>query len=817
MRRARWSLAALVALTASESWAQPSKAPPPLLEARRSSAVAHGAGQQPLAVEVRDGKLLAGTCAQAPCAGAEAIEVPARFRSGLDHARFEVITIAQRRAVIEVIVPDLDAAQTWVALLAAPLSPGPVKTLFADVADVTGSPLVTEPSLVQRVDDQLAVGGRSASVHLCGRPTVFGPRVVDPADMTLKPAPTWQRLSAAERKGAIALKATRVEGTMPGPPLARWLHSVGASSAVGSPASLTDGNPETTWGENRAGDGRGEFAVMRAAREVPLTGVTLTVRPARGVVEHGASPHHVFLADDQGIFAVTLPEDAWQHPGSSYRVSFASPRTTSCLALVLDDAFVPRGEAAPAVTVAEVEAQTALDGTRTLDELAAQLGSNDETLARQARAALERGGEPARRAVEKAYGQLDEAGRMRALDVIDQATCREAAPTYVRVLGSRFESEARHGRTRVERCRRDAFEALSAAVLDPAHPSRQAAATTFALIGPAEALPVLLQTDLTPGPKGLRGALVRAASAPRAREALAHALDDAQMPPRRTLDLLRAAGDAVGDPVVRPSAGRALDRAAPAGAGFDERYLALGPAARLAAAGDDTARARIGAALADQTPALRAAAAGVAVAPALRPGLLGASGDAEPRVREASARALGHAVPSGPDERTALLRLSTDEWTFVRVAAYDSLGALPADVSVDKALVDRLDADRSPLALARAIEAVGQRHVVSAAPQLRRMVDDKARPIDVRARSAQALGSICDQASLERLSALARAGADPMAEGDAQSLGGSALLALGRLHPPDLEARLAPLLSSKAPRVIALAARAALANPDRCR
>lgn len=803
-----------LALAAAPSLAQPAR-PAPLLEVKRTSLTTSGPGQQSLTVEVKDGKLRVGTCARGVCATESELAVPERFRAGLAEARLDPIVLDNRRTVARVAVPDAGAGQTWVALLAGPLKAGPALELFTGPADLTGSPAASEPSLIQVIEDDgrhLVVGARSSEVQLCGRPSVLSPRLVDPADLTLKPARV-QRLGKKERGDAQRLIATAAPAGRPAP-LARMLRALGASSGVGSPAAVTDGDAETAWSEARGSDGRGEFVAMRSSRDAPITSLTVTIRPPTRAVEHGAAPRRFYLVDDTATFEVTLPEDAWQKPGASYQISFPTPRATGCLALILEDSYVPRDEASPAVTVAEVEARSALDGQMTLDELVSRLEQGGNA-AREASALLVRGGNAARAAIERGYAQLGEAARLQALDAIDQGSCQESSPFYARLLSSKLAPEARHARSRIERCGKGAVEALTAATRDTDHPSRAAAANELALLSPTDAIPALVRAAPGTHRRALLAALTKAASAPRGRAVLAAQLDDATLPARATLDLLRAGDESLSDPAVRDPAARALGRVVTPTAGFDERYLALRPAGRLAALGDATSLALLGGALADPSLPLRASAAAESgPVLALRPRLLAMTSDPEPRVRLAIARAL--LGQSGEAERKALLALLGDEWTFVRAATYDALATAGPDAAVDAALVAKLSGDYAPLALARAIEALGKRRVGAAADRLRALADDTARPLDIRARSVQALGSVCHRASLDWLTELARAGAAPLSDNEAQSLGGSALVALGRLHPPDLATRLAPLLGRDAPRVVAMAARAALAETDTC-
>src|SRR5262249_20735376 len=161
-----------------------------------------------------------------------------------------------------------------------------------------------------------------------------------------------QRLSAAERASAEAITARRHEGP-PVSPLARILRASTASSAVGSPGALTDGDLETTWAENRGGDGHGEFVQMNASSDVEIAKLVIVARPPSRAIPHGIGPRKVWLAADGKLFAVTFPEDPWARAGASYDITFATPLKTSCLALVLDEAFA-RGEGKDAeVTIAE--------------------------------------------------------------------------------------------------------------------------------------------------------------------------------------------------------------------------------------------------------------------------------------------------------------------------------------------------------------------------------------------------------------------------------------------------------------------------------
>jgi HEAT repeat protein len=801
------ALALLAALTPGQVSAQ--SRPP----AVKNLHIAGSSGQQALTVEVQERGLRVSACGAAPCGGGQQIEVPEAFQGGLGGATLDAVKVGRGRSVARVVLREA-GGRSWVALVAGPLGAGPAQVIFAGEADTSGSPAAQEKRLVQVFEEgggsSLVVGARDREVHLCGRPTVLSPQVLDPSDLKLKPARV-QRLSRAERDRAVRLTASVSEGRQE--PLGRLLGVVGASSAEGAPGALVDGDPETWWSEGKGGDGRGEFVVFRAPREAPIRGLRLTIRPPGREVPGGVAPSRLFLVDDQETFEVTLPDDGWQHPGRRYEVTFPAPRATSCLGLVLEEAHGAAQGPAVAVTLAEVEAWSRLDGQVNRDELVGRLErSGDES--REAAALLLRGGIEARKAVAARYSGLSEPARFLALGAMDQGDCGEGAFFFARLLASKIREEARHARARIERCGKGAAPALLEALQDPSHPARLAAANELALLRPAEAIPALLRADWGAERKGFLGVLSKAAGSERGRPALVAGLQEEALAPARSLDLLRAAGDALRSPEVAAVASSALGRALRSSEDFSARYLALGPAALLAQRGDPAALAMLRAAALDPVVPLRAAAISAAGGvPALRELVLRAESDAEPRVREAVARALQG--PLGAPERRVLLGFFGDEWTFVRSTSYDTLGAAPADPAIDQALLARLPGERAPLALSRLIEAVARRRVPGASGSLETLARNEGLPPEVRGRAIQALGQLCHQGAVPWLTKLALAGVGAPQEAAIQ-LGEAALVALGRLHPPDLAERLGPMLEPSMSYHVRMSAKAALEERERC-
>jgi HEAT repeat protein len=281
------------------------------------------------------------------------------------------------------------------------------------------------------------------------------------------------------------------------------------------------------------------------------------------------------------------------------------------------------------------------------------------------------------------------------------------------------------------------------------------------------------------------------------------------------LDLLRAMGAKL--PVLRPEADVAIADLLRSSPDMSTRYLLAQPLAHLARSPDATSGelSRL-AELARRDPeaAVRARAVELSagIGPLL-PTLIAASSDPEPRVREAALRAIGMTSLGGA--LAAAHASKRDEWTFVRVAATDALGALPQDLTTTNALAAAL-ADPSPRVRVAALSALGKNKVTSHAARVRERLDDTREDPEVRALAAKTLGGMCVQSATDRLTKLALNSRAPVDEND-ERIGVAAIEALGALHPADLEARLAPLRVKEARLPVRRAADRALSDPSSCR
>ncbi|WP_437962662.1 HEAT repeat domain-containing protein (plasmid) [Sorangium sp. So ce119] len=863
--RSRWLRASVTAgaVAASSTWlgdAAAQGAPVVLPQA---------AGQQALAVRIDARGITARACpSAAACApdGGKVLAVPPEVAPLLGGARVAPVALADGKRLAKIEAPASGAPSgaragdvasgSWVMLLAAPLAGKGAEPLVlwsgwtgvatGEHGEGRSDAVVVEPL---GSGSRVLVGQLRDDVTICGRPALVGASEVDPRTMTLLKGASFQNLPAEERRAAGKVTAERREADAAAPGF-RLLRPTAASSAVGKRfAEIADGDPKTAWSEGKAGAGRGEFVSFSSADEVGITGFGLRIKPIDGV-EGGAAPRTLFVATPERLFQVSLPEDAWVKESAGYEVKLPEEIRASCVAVVLDEAFAPRGAqagergspSAPEVrvTIAEVTARTAFDGQAPAALVGALAGGGER--ARAAAALLARSGPEAVEAAIAGYDRLDPAGRQLAAGVIDTAPCAAQIPFFTARLASGAaaapprgarraappgpDPELHHARDRIRRCGRAAAPALAEIVKGGAPAARVMAARELALVAPAEAVPALL--DALAAARGatrkeLRAALALAARSERAAPVVEEEVQLDRLrarPEDAQLDLLRALGPSLGRVRGGGAAFQAL--ASAAGAPFERRYLLQAPAAALARAGEAPAEAYLRASLrkdADAHVRLRAAEVAADV-PSLAPDLLAAASDPDVRVREAAVVALSRAasagakLPAGAAEALAA-RLASDPWTFIRGGAALAIGAMPATPSGDRALVGAL-ADRSPEVRRHALDGLGAHRATAHIEAVRDRAEDKEEDIEVRARAILALGAMCDASSVDLWTRLALQAKAPMGERD-QRLGSAALAALGAVHPADLPARLRPLLDKDTPHGLRETARAALSATPQCR
>jgi HEAT repeat protein len=772
-----------------------------------------GRGQHALTVRVEAPFVLAHACpADGPCAaeGGERLPIDPAAAAHADRATLERIDLGGGRQVCELAIPGAGPQERWVMLLAASTGKGTPtvgKPLSGWVGQPKGEPgerrtsvLLHEPA---RSAVRLVTGTQYEDVSLCGRPATIQARELTPGDMSW----AWtsvQSLSAEERAKATVLTAVRRSE-----PFAahapRLLHATAASSATGStPATLTDGDLASSWSERRPGPGTGEFVLMTSSSAVPVSGFELVVRPTKESEPGGMAPRKLWLATAHELFRLDLPEDAWSAPpGTSYAVDLPKPLRSDCLALVLDDAY--ESKQATNLTLTELRARTEFDSAADWSAVVKALGEGGPR-AEAASALLRRGGAPAVEATIKSYDSLDHATQQRALEVIGAGSCSATASFYaghILVTSDTAPTEDDVStvlRDRLHGCGKDATDALARLLQSPTMAERRGAvAMELALNAPAEAVAAIadvLHLASDDQRAELRAALSLAANTRRAKPAVARELAADHFGQRELItriDLLRAFGPTL---ATTPGAGAALKQVLATDHSFRTRYLLLAPAGHLARTAEPTAITFLQDTLRadpDRYVRAEAARAGSGI-PALAPELGRALHDQGPRVREAALQSLaeGHGPLAAATEPTVGGLLATDPWTFVREAAAAALGAGSSAPGSEAALLTATKDDSSLVRIA-ALRALGQRKSDDARDRVRAVADEPNETVSVRVAAITTLGQLCDADSLDLLTKLAGRVAAPQLPYD-RPLGMAALTALGRIHPADLAARIAPLL-----------------------
>ena len=657
-------------------------------------------------------------------------------------------------------------------------------------------------------------------MNICGRSdTLLEPQALYPS-LELRGPVTVQRLSSQQINDAQRIQAVD-KGPAIATPLAQLLKARESSVSGSRGSELTDRDPQTVWVEQRPGKGQGEFVLMAAPEEVPITRMQIVAMPPKPD-KMAAVPSEFYLVTNTDTFAVTMPANALTKPGEAFEIVFPAPIQTSCVTLVLGDAYTG-GQAHPDVGVAELVAYSEFDQPgATLDDVA-KLLSDDRGLA--AKALLERAGPSALTAVEKAYEGLNRQGKARAIDVAaSHDKCEEAAPLLARGLCEKEGEAPRKAREKLERCKA-AAPALATRLRQDAS-TRACIAPTLVYLAHDEALvPIADAMESTPENDHATREVLRTAfsqalglaeSPEEGAKKLGALLGDVQRSVTARLEMMRAAGPRVVG--AREAAAASLEQLLKETPPMRVRYLALGPLSELAHAGDHAAAARIAASLVHdpEWPVRRRAAelaAGLAEAQAP---LLAAARDPEPRVREEALGALATAFVPGA-EGPAAAALESDAWTFVREQAVRVLGkAPPASKGVDEALGTSLRDGAWNVRLGGVV-AVTFRRTPHMSPAIRERLDDKREHYEVRAAAAIALGTLCDASSIDRLTELARQYGAPGVPEDEQSVAHGALLGLAALQPRDLKDRIGSLLGAPSSPNVRQEAQRALAAPGMCR
>lgn len=795
-------------------------------------------GQNELVVGyTRLGVLQAAVCASPGCAlepGLD-LQLPSTLATQRNLTQLTVVDIGQGRSAVVARVPDKDASQVWQAVIVAlPGQPSP-KVVFKGVTGYTSGELGLrqgqQVQISEPVDEsgmrRILVGDLHEDLTLCHREALLSPQLLDPQSLELRPAKV-QRLSAKERERAEEIVAqpvlenhgepSAVAGTSvaTAPVMigkdARLLRAVGASSAVGWPNALTDGDPETTWAENRGGAGRGEFVVMKALSDVPISAFDVLVRPTKKSVPNGVGAELIWLITTHEVFKVRFTNDPWKTPGVHYRIGLSHPVVTDCVALVTDSAYgdSPKAE----VTFAELSARTEFEAASLENLMGALAGGGPR--AEAAGSVLAGMGEPAFQAINAGFNELDEGGRRVALDVADHAPCELSTPVYIKALASNIEEQQKHALERIRRCGTKSQSLLVAAVETAEGPRLTRIIEALSQVSPAAAIDIIVNRlgKHSRETHSLRELLSRAVQSPSADDAIRGVLARGDLSNETAVSFLMALrgretdfGEAVAEWIGKLTA---------ASSDWQMRYRLVNAAAPVAPAHPGVRQWLSQVMTSDESPFVRKQAAAVVTLPQLfQPELLHALKDPEVRVREAAAQALSSRA--GVFAKQALFeRLRQDAWPLVRSAVADALAVQPPDTTIDKQLAESVS-DSAPMVRSRAIDALGRRQAFAQAPAILEHFQSRDEQLRVRMSAARALGWLCYEKAVPALSDRALTLRDPVLDAEQRSLAGVSLAALSRIHPAHLEQLLKPILADKnTPPAVRRIVQSALDAKERC-
>jgi HEAT repeat protein len=760
------------------------------------------------------------------------LTVPDTVLSNREKSTFRIVPIGEQRHAVVVTFPTDSAARSWQALIVA--KPGKLEPeiLFAGFTGyVEGEDGLRHGPILdvsESIDDlgtrRIVLGETREDLTLCGRTATLSPKMLSPKELALKPAKV-QRLAAEEREQAPVIVAEPhaetanqdVAATTPPPnptPTGSngLLRALGASSAIGWPASLTDGDPETTWAENRGGAGRGEFVTFRAPSDVPLEGFDFVIKPGKRTIAKGTGPSQLWLVTAKQVFSVRFPSDPWAAPLVHWRVKLPTPVQTDCVAVVTESAYSEKPDAE--VTFAEISATSEFTNV-SIDELVGALAGGGAR-ADSASTILSARGTEAFRAVAKAFSSFDEGGKRAALDVLDHAPCTESGETYVRALLGKVEAHRLHAIDRLRRCGAETATIIEQVLGNTLKLDQRPALELMAEIAPDRAI-----AYLTPRLAGnhkvrrmVRDLIAQASRSPKADPVVKEQLNRTDLSKTAYVDLLRALGASLA-PFATEVAPR-VEQMLATEPDWKIRYLLLAPAHRLVKNAPNLA-SRISTILhQDPSPFVRVEAIrSIEQLERFSADLLALTTDSSMRVRQAATELLAN--DKHPNANAVIrTRLTKDSWPEVRAQAAESLASQPANPDADNALIDALD-DDSWLVRVKVAETLGVRQSITAGEALTEHFEDNKERIEVRVAAANSLGDLCYEPSVNALTKQAQKLKSPGMDLRDRALSATALGALGRIRPKDLAKRLEPLVSGKdVPKEIRKAAESALRSESSC-
>ncbi len=585
----------------------------------------------------------------------------------------------------------------------------------------------------------------------------------------------------------------------------------GDPSRLKPPAAINDGNPATVWSSE--GDARGHLLTARSSGGFPITGLRLlpgdpssersfraSGKPRKLSLIFGKNP-----SDNVDVDLVEDTDGGAKRSGVPFWIALPKPVASSCVTVVLRETT---SDKLP-VSIADLDVITELDGPEAADRLVESLSQGKVCEARLP--LLVRLGGPALAKVATAIGKTPSgAGRECLVEALAAllAAGSPASPEVGEALAAAVEGAS----ATEEKIILKSLPALSvppvaavAGILQKqksAEADRLLAARVLAAISGEEATRALLAA-LGQGDQPMRRSMRKVVSTLRPPAALAAkaALDTtpATETARRADLLLVFAVLAKDEPSTRPAALASLAATLDGPASFEEQARAI---AGLGALNGLTTRdPAVLAKLVDVRAhsadgVLRTLAMGEIAAsddPAVIFALRAALDDADPRVRETAAEALGHKR----DKSSADLLIAgakQEPWPSVRRSEIAALGELctPAgDELIQRALKRDVDDVRQ-------VALVGLAHCYGAKanPALLQILGRLPESADMRSLAARLLAERKDPTTVRGMAeALGRLVKEVEADMSLQTVIVDTAMALAAIRTPEAISALVSLLS----------------------
>ncbi len=594
------------------------------------------------------------------------------------------------RAVVEVSIPLLgDGAQRSEVWLAERTGGG-TKLIWWDFAGAN-DPDGETSTVVEVGEGGIHVYQTAARLSRCdGAPVRLSSKTWDFASRAFKTAGP-----SLPPKSATAVQARR-GGAPEGKPLGGFFFSAASTSPGASgdpsrlkpPAAVNDGDPATVW--STEGDGRGQLLTARSSGGFAVTGLRLlpgdpstdrsfrtSGKPRKLTLIFGKNPTDAIDVDliedaDAGVARSKVP----------FWIALPKPVASACVTVLVREATSDKIPTA----IADLEVMTELDGPEAADRLIESLSQAKSCEARQP--LLVRLGQPALPKVTAAIAKTPAGpGRgclVEALDALlagESAVPPEVAEALTASIAGASPTEEKIILKRLPSLPSPPIAAVATILLDSKRPEadRLRAGRVLAAISSEEASKAVLSA-VGQGDQPMRRSLRNIAStlkAPAASAAKAALDGTAASDTARRADLLLVfASLAAREPAARADALASLGAALAAPASFEEQARAI---AGLGALRDSSALAKLVEVRA-QNPngVLRSFAINEIAAsddPAAIPALRAALADADPRVRETAAAALGHKRDKGASD-LIVAGAKQEPWPAVRRAEIAALGEL---------------------------------------------------------------------------------------------------------------------------------------------